>query len=136
MRVLLVGMVVALAAGVGAGDAMRPVLAQPGPAMQPVWDAATDPSGAPAGLWSGPGPTPDYVIGTDWLPHEASPLVTAEVSPGDLQAAAPEPLPYVSAAYDDDPPAPTARYPSEQGDILAGVVVRSAVDAPDQPPSV
>lgn len=136
MRVLLVGMVVALAAGAGAGDAMRPVLAQPAPAMQPVWAAAADPYGTPAGLWSGPGPTPDYVIGTDWLPHDWAPLVTADVSPADLETT-PEPLPYVSAAYDDEPAAPAARYPSEQGDILAGVaVVRSAVDAPPQPPSV
>jgi len=136
MKVLLVGMVVALAAGVGAGDAMRPVLAQPGPAMQPVWDTMADTSATSAGLWSGPGPTPDYVIGTDWLPQEAPPLVTAEVSPADMQFAPPEPPPYVSDAYDDEPTVHAARYPSEQGDILAGVAVRSAVDAPDQPPSV
>jgi hypothetical protein len=140
--VLFAGVAVAVVTGLSAGVSMRPVLAQPSAPMQPVMISSVEASASPAGYWSGNGAVPTYVVGTDWLPHEppvTTPVADAEVTPAEELAPPPLPyvdatyLPYVDATYQEAPPEPDTSYPSETGDILAGM---HPAPAPEPPPAI
>ncbi len=122
MKIVIIGAVLAGWAGSYAGSAMRPELAVwRGPmAPAPVGAMSFDDS-EPAGIWPGPGPAPDYVVGVGW---------PAEPSADDIAPVEAPPLDYPDpvwtrrdtfTAVPEDEPWPPAAFPSEGGDILAGV---------------
>jgi len=134
MKVLIIGVAIAAAAGAAAGGAMRPVLAQAAPPMEAVaWSAGSADYADAAAVWSGNGPVPDYVVGTDYLPQTASPDPLADVVWPEMEPPQPS-SPSSPTAYEDEPPPPSA-YPSERGDILAGVHDAASPDevAPEPP---
>jgi len=137
MKVLIIGVAIAAAAGAVAGGALRPVLAQAPPPMEAAAASPADYADA-AGAWSGNGPVPDYVVGTDYLPQTASPIPLADVVWPEMeppQPSPPPPPPSSATAYKAEP-APPSAYPSEQGDILAGVHRTTSSDDPaPEPPS-
>jgi len=137
MKALIIGIAISVLAGVAAGDAMRPVLAVAPPPMEPVaWGAGPPSYADSAGVWTGRGQVPDYVVGTDWLPRPPDPIVLPDVTWPEMER--PEPAaapPAVDAAWRDGPTPPAPAYPSEQGDILAGVRTTSSVEASAEPPA-
>jgi hypothetical protein len=89
-----------------------------------------------AGVWSVQGPVPDYVVGTDWLPRPPEPIVLPDVTWPEMEppgaAAAP---PVADAAWRDEAPTARSAYPSEQGDILAGVGRTPSTNEATEPPA-
>jgi hypothetical protein len=71
MKIFITGAAVALASGMLLGDAMRPILWAGDQALFPPADAISggksDSYGSADQTAYRNGPTPDYVIGTDWL---------------------------------------------------------------------
>jgi hypothetical protein len=138
MKALIIGVVVAAAAGVAAGDAMRPVLAVAPPPMQAASATAPSAYADAAGVWDGKGPVPDYVIGADWTRGDTAPVVSPDVTWPEMDAPAAElesAAPAAEARPDEPAPQPSS-YPSEQGDILAGVHRAPPPDeSPPEPPS-
>jgi len=136
MKVLIIGVAIAAAAGAAAGGAMQPVLAQaPHPMEAAAWGAGDAEEAGPAGAWSASAHVPDYVVGTDWLARTAPPgqmadVVWPEIAPPET----PSPPTSYATAYEDEP-APPSAYPSERGDILAGVHDAASPDevAPEPP---
>ena len=126
--IAVIGAVLAASAGTYAGGALRPVLALgAGPMTAVAAGARIFDEPGPAGVWLGPGPAPDYVIGTGW-PTEPDPgeAAVADASTADLLPDAPKPAAPVAPWPEDN--RPRAPYPSEGGDILAGVGPRPPVE--------
>lgn len=131
MKALLTGAGLALAAGLFLGDELRPSLWSGPQDMEPAYGDIVEAGFFPTG-WSRPGPAPDYVVGTDWLPkpyvYEDAPL---DVSDPDTDAT------FASLAYEPpappppvyDAPLPEPNYPSMGG----GVLVQAAT-APEPEP--
>lgn len=138
------GIAAASAAGLLLGGAIKPTLREiagpDGPQMLAgiSGDRVYRDGYSEADFASWSGPTPDYVIGTDWLRPPAYADVVAyepptydydddayeeELPPADYAA----PPPYELADLEDRP---APRMPSLEGDVLAGV----GVPPPPEPP--
>lgn len=127
MKALFLGLGVATMIGLSAGQTMKPVLSDfeggaqmLGPAsghrVQRVIDGAAN--------WTSYGDKiPDYVIGTDWILPDMAAAEYAEPPPPPPPPepkAEPQPIAHATVAYQEEPQ-PPPRYPSEGGDILAGM---------------
>lgn len=122
MRQLFIGASVAAALGLAAGGVLRPNLTlQAGSSQmaanpQPQFDDS-------AAMTAYTGPAPDYVVGTDWLPRNDAAIAQALAEaplPAPEPTYEPPPLRHERAEFDADAREPAA-YPSERGDILAGL---------------
>lgn len=134
MKALIAGAAVALATGLFLGDELKPNLWTGPQDMEPAYGDLVEAGFLPTG-WSRPGPAPDYVIGTDWLPkpyaYDEEPLDVSDPDTEPTFAALayepPAPLPVFDA------PAPEPSYPSMGG----GVLIQAAAapePAPIEPP--
>lgn len=134
MRVLLVGVVVAAYAGLLAGEAMQPVLGDPHAQVRPYQPTrqAANPDGGVNWSAYGAGKTPDYVIGTDWLPADHGDAAWSEplAEPDWSEPVTHDPPARRVRMVIEEPPAPA--HPSQEGDILAGV----GPSAPENEPPV
>lgn len=130
LKTLLVGAVAALAGGLVLGDELRPDLWAGPQDMEPAYGDLSEGGFLPIG-WTRPGPAPDYVVGTDWLPkpyiYEDEPLEVNDPDTEPTFAALAHEPPATPPAFDTTPPQPS--YPSMGG----GVLIQAAA-APDPAP--
>jgi hypothetical protein len=125
MKALFLGLGVATVIGISAGQSMKPALSDfeggaqmlapaSGHRVQRIIDGAAS--------WTSYGnQIPDYVIGTDWILPDMAATEYAEPPPQPPEPKAePQPIARTEVASREEPQPPT-RYPSEGGDILAGM---------------
>lgn len=142
-KAVLAGVALALALGCGLGAVLRSnvrdALQSQNQPMAPAPEGAEPTVRYSSVYETRSGPTPDYVIGTDWLPKPDDPRLNAvEPEPearDEALAAAPAVPPIPSPApAPPRPPAPDIDYPSMTGDITAGATRPPATPEPDAPP--